>query len=292
MSRECQKVFKANGILERIRVLCESRKLRNSAILNVEEKRVTKSCKLIFSERQIRVVEKVIVANTEISRCHLTPELKLHLLTPNCRLYNEPITQETFAHPSSGKNYEERIFHEPFWSIYWPGGQALTRFILDQGINLLNKSHGGTSFLDIGSGCGASAIAAKMIGASRAVANDIDQVACVAANLNASLNGVEIETTSKNLLENPARNYGCSFDVILLGDLLYDDEMAESLIPWLEETVRENRSRVYLGDPGRHALTDTLKRRMEFKQEYSLPGNVRRENYGYDSAAVWQFKID
>ncbi|XP_043269424.1 uncharacterized protein [Venturia canescens] len=175
MSRECQKVFKANGILERIRVLCESRKLRNSAILNVEEKRVTKSCKLIFSERQIRVVEKVIVANTEISRCHLTPELKLHLLTPNCRLYNEPITQETFAHPSSGKNYEERIFHEPFWSIYWPGGQALTRFILDQGINLLNKSHGGTSFLDIGSGCGASAIAAKMIGASRAVANDIDQ---------------------------------------------------------------------------------------------------------------------
>ncbi|XP_043269426.1 electron transfer flavoprotein beta subunit lysine methyltransferase-like isoform X4 [Venturia canescens] len=117
-------------------------------------------------------------------------------------------------------------------------------------------------------------------------------LACVAANLNASLNGVEIETTSKNLLENPARNYGCSFDVILLGDLLYDDEMAESLIPWLEETVRENRSRVYLGDPGRHALTDTLKRRMEFKQEYSLPGNVRRENYGYDSAAVWQFKID
>lgn len=33
---------------------------------------------------------------------------------------------------------------------------------------------GGKSVLDIGSGCGAAAIAAKMSGASRVLANDID----------------------------------------------------------------------------------------------------------------------
>ena len=51
--------------------------------------------------------------NTEISTEHLTPEIKLHLITPNCPLW---------------KSKEgECPVPDPFWAFYWPGGQALTR---------------------------------------------------------------------------------------------------------------------------------------------------------------------
>ena len=46
----------------------------------------------------------------EVSREHLTPELPLHLLTPACRLY-------------WGRG-EEAPLADPWWAIYWPGGQV------------------------------------------------------------------------------------------------------------------------------------------------------------------------
>ena len=51
--------------------------------------------------------------NTEISTEHLTPEIKLHLITPNCPLWK-----------SRG---DECPVPDPFWAFYWPGGQALSR---------------------------------------------------------------------------------------------------------------------------------------------------------------------
>lgn len=176
LSRGRRIMFSAGETLEKITLCCRGRKLRkNSGEAPVRGKHFLQNSKEDWTGEEINIVEKVIEANTEISIDHLTPELKLHLLTPNCRLYNEPISQHgSFVDPSLAHNYKERVFHEPFWSIYWPGGQALTRFFLDRGAKLLEESKEGTNVLDIGSGCGASAIAAKMIGASRVVANDID----------------------------------------------------------------------------------------------------------------------
>lgn len=114
-------------------------------------------------------------------------------------------------------------------------------------------------------------------------------VACVAAKLNAELNNVNIEISSENLLENRVWRSEWSSDVILVGDLLYDEEIADALIPRLEEASLRNGSRIYLGDPGRHALTEALKSRMKLRKRYSLPENVRKENYGYNAATVWQF---
>lgn len=54
---------------------------------------------------------------TEISNDHLTPELSLHLITPNCEIWHSPATKFHFD-------------NDPFWAIYWPGGQALSRFLL------------------------------------------------------------------------------------------------------------------------------------------------------------------
>jgi len=71
------------------------------------------------------VLMQMIRLNTEISLKHFTPELKLHLITPNCRLW------------LSGP--EECPFHDPYWAFYWPGGQAMTRFIFDNPWIIKNK---------------------------------------------------------------------------------------------------------------------------------------------------------
>lgn len=46
------------------------------------------------------------------------PELKMHLLTPEDKLWHE-------------KWEEGGQSEEPFWAIFWPGGQVLSRFLLD-----------------------------------------------------------------------------------------------------------------------------------------------------------------
>ncbi|XP_015605223.1 electron transfer flavoprotein beta subunit lysine methyltransferase isoform X2 [Cephus cinctus] len=232
-------------------------------------------------------VREAILKNTEITQDHLTPELKLHLLTPNCPLYHAPNEDKS---RSVGIPWP---YQDPFWSIYWPGGQALTRFILDEGNTIFRSSSNGTSalrkdeitVLDLGAGCGASAIASKLTGASSVLANDIDPVACVAMNMNAALNSVQISISKENLIAQP---YNGNFHVILVGDLLYDEVIAGSLIVWLNEALAAG-SQIYLGDPGRHGLTDTLRRRWKILREYPLPENVRRENRGFDTACVWQF---
>lgn len=60
-------------------------------------------------------VRRFILDNTEVvGQNTLTPELKLRLLTANCRFWRE--------------RPELWPFQDPFWAIYWPGGQALSRY--------------------------------------------------------------------------------------------------------------------------------------------------------------------
>ncbi|CAL7941529.1 unnamed protein product [Xylocopa violacea] len=216
-------------------------------------------------------VARAILEHTEVTRNHMTPEVQLFLLTPSCELYNAPFENIS----EEEEEMKKRVFTEPFWSIYWPGGQALTRFVLDEARELVSFSE---KILDLGAGCGATAIAAKLIGAKKVVANDIDEVACTAISMNAALNNVDIEVSGENLLRRPPDKLT---DVIFIGDMLYDEEIAGILIPWLEE-ARRNRTRIYFGDPGRHGLTEDLKKRLRIRKRYSLPENVRKENYGYD----------
>ena len=56
-------------------------------------------------------------SDLKITTSQLVPELKLHLLTPQDKLWND-----------EWKNLE---VPEPFWAIFWPGGQVLSRFIFD-----------------------------------------------------------------------------------------------------------------------------------------------------------------
>lgn len=138
-----------------------------------------------FLENRQDVV-RTILDNTEITRDHMTPELKLLLLTEDCPLYREP-----FIDKDGSRRFDSltrNVFHDPFWSIYWPGGQALTRFILDERKRVFgrratldarkDKDIGPLRILDLGAGCGATAIAAKSIGPWQVVANDINEGQC------------------------------------------------------------------------------------------------------------------
>lgn len=124
-----------------------------------------------------RSVVNAILKNTEITRDHLTPELKLFLLTENCPLYHEPFANEDGRYDSLTRN----VFQDPFWSIYWPGGQVLTRFILDEKerisgcVTQRDAAKDTLRILDLGAGCGATAIAAKSIGPWKVIANDINK---------------------------------------------------------------------------------------------------------------------
>ena len=109
-----------------------------------------------------RKVRTAIKRVTEITSNHMTPELKgksfrqrvffidsrkvklillkLALVTPDSKFYHSK--PDGFPFP------------DPYWAFYWPGGQALTRYILDsKDVDPYGRT------LDFGCGCGSASMA-------------------------------------------------------------------------------------------------------------------------------------
>ncbi|XP_076106926.1 electron transfer flavoprotein beta subunit lysine methyltransferase-like isoform X1 [Mytilus galloprovincialis] len=214
-----------------------------------------------------RSITDLIPSHTELSRDHLTPEIALHLITPRCKLWN-----------SKG---DDVPFPDPYWAFYWPGGQALTRFILDNQYIFADKN-----IVDIGSGCGASAIACKMIGARSVIANDIDKVAIGAINLNAAANQTEVSVSSENLIGSVDSNW----NIVLLGDMFYDRHFVDMVSDWIPKLSNNNIS-VYVGDPGRLPLINhPLSSKLEIVFKCELPEECLKGNNGMNSGYVWKYK--
>ncbi|XP_051886777.1 electron transfer flavoprotein beta subunit lysine methyltransferase [Pristis pectinata] len=209
-----------------------------------------------------------IVRNTEPVSEHLSPEISLRLLTPRC--------------PFWGRAAQPWPFGDPYWAIYWPGGQALSRYILDNPAVTTAKR-----VLDLGSGCGASAIAAVMSGATDVLANDIDPLAAVAIGINCELNKIPpLRVATENLIGKMEEKW----DVILLGDMFYDEEIATDLHNWLTKYKRFHGPEILIGDPGRAEFTKYLGQDWLKKvTEYELPASTKEENYGLTSSSVWRF---
>ncbi|MBN3295265.1 ETKMT methyltransferase, partial [Amia calva] len=199
----------------------------------------------------------------------MTPEIQLRLFTPTCRFWH--------ARP------ELWPFTDPYWAIYWPGGQALARYLLDEPA----VSHG-QKVLDLGCGCAASAIAARLAGASLVVANDIDPVAAIATKLNCELNGLQpIAAVTANLIGKEPD----SWDLILLGDMFYDETLADSLHSWLRDCIRTRGTRVLIGDPGRTQFeSHSIRQQLLKLADYELPDSVKEENYGLTVSTVWHYQ--
>lgn len=129
-------------------------------------------------------------------------------------------------------------------------------------------------------------------------------VAGFAARLNGKLNTInnsQLITCTEDLIsvkeKNSAAGKGVAqeegleikADVILIGDLFYDEGIAQTLQPWLKR-LSENGKLVLIGDPGRHGLTPVFQTEsLQLLVSYRLTDNCCLENNGFQAVNVWKF---
>jgi len=193
------------------------------------------------------------------------PELQLYLADDAVSLWQ--LTEEQLG---------ELGLPPPFWAFAWAGGQALARYVLDH-----SDIVRGRSVLDVASGSGLVAIAAMKAGAASALAADIDAFAAHAAALNAALNDVRLETSDADPVGQPS-----DAEIILVGDLFYDRDLAPRVLDWLVAQQAQGKS-VLIGDPGRTYLP---RDKLEQIAAYDIPVTRALEDAEIKRAAVWRLK--
>ena len=205
-----------------------------------------------------------IRANTKLMPVPLVPEISLHLAEESL-----PIWQRT------EEELGEMNVPPPYWAFAWAGGQALARHLLDN-----PAAVAGRRILDIGSGSGLIAIAAKMAGAAHVLAADIDAFALAAIGLNAAANSVMIEAVQQDLLAAPAGAFGG----VLVGDMFYERPLAERVLAFLDGAHRGGAC-VLVGDPSRSYFPKDRFRQLAV---YSVPVTRELEDAEIKRTAVWE----
>lgn len=132
----------------------------------------------------------------------------------------------------------------PYWAHSWAGGLALARYLADHPQTVADRA-----VIDLGTGNGLVALAAGRAGAQTVTGCDCDPWAVTAASLNAEANGMACsfllgDVTSMRLP--PA-------DVVLVGDLFYDAQLARRMRVLLEALAKTGAV-VLIGDPGRRSF--------------------------------------
>jgi predicted nicotinamide N-methyase len=154
----------------------------------------------------------------------------------------------------------------PFWAFAWAGGQALARHVLDH-----PDLVAGRRVLDLATGSGIVAIAASLAGAVHVVASDSDARARVAALRNAALNGVSLDVVGDLLGDDAEADL--DVDVVLAGDVFYEQPMARRMLEFLDEAAGVGVE-VLVGDPGREYLP---RPRVTALATYDVPGTADLE---------------
>jgi predicted nicotinamide N-methyase len=204
-----------------------------------------------------------VTALTHVEQPALVPELRVRVATELMATWEG--TERHFGHAVA----------PPFWAFLWPGSLVLARILIDR-----PELVKGQRVLDFGSGCGLAAIAAARCGASRVVACDVDPVAAESQQTNAELNGVCIETLTRDVVGRPLFD----FDVVLAGDVCYERNAARDISEWLHELAEAGLT-VLLADPGRaYAPTDGL----ELLASFTIPTSRELESEDEMPTRVWR----
>jgi predicted nicotinamide N-methyase len=136
----------------------------------------------------------------------------------------------------------------PYWAFTWSGGLAIARFLLEQPDMVR-----GRRVVDVGAGSALCGLVAARLGAAAVEAIDIDPLAAAAAELNAHANDLAIAVRRSDPLgEEPP-----DADIILAGDVSYEERMAAGMLDWLRRAAAKG-STVLVGDPGRRYLDPGL----------------------------------
>jgi len=207
-----------------------------------------------------------VVASTELRPVPFVPELSLHMAE------NAYDVWEITDHDTP-QDTETPV---PYWSFPWAGGQALARHVLDN-----PELVRGRRVLDLAAGSGLVAIAAALAGAAVSVANDIDDFAAAAQDLNARANHVVIETLIADILDGgePAE-----YDVVLAGDVCYEREFSARILACLHR-VASRGAVVLLGDPGR---TYVPSEGIAEVATYDVPTTLALENSETKRTTIWR----
>jgi predicted nicotinamide N-methyase len=207
-----------------------------------------------------------ILANTRLLAPPLVPEIRLHLAEESLPIWRK--TEEELG---------EMGLPPPYWAFAWAGGQALARYILDNG-----DLTSGRTVIDVGAGSGLSAIAAAKAGARHVDASDIDAIAVTAIGLNAGANGVSIAATSDDWLGGPPP----PADIVLVGDLFYERPLAERVMTFVQAAAARG-SLVLVGDPRRNYFPTEA---FTAIAHYEVPVTRELEDAEIKRAAVWQLR--
>lgn len=205
-----------------------------------------------------------IRANTTVAAPPHVPEIELHLAAEAHDLWLK--TEEELA---------EIGLPPPFWAFAWAGGQALARYLLDHPETVRNKR-----VVDFATGSGLVAIAAHIAGASDVRGADIDPFSETAFRLNTALNGANLLFTTQNLIGDTLDT-----DVLLAGDVFFDRELAQSLLPWFGH-LAANGITVLVGDPGRSYLP---REHLSLLATYEVPVSRALEDAEIKRTSVWRF---
>jgi predicted nicotinamide N-methyase len=137
----------------------------------------------------------------------------------------------------------------------------------------------GRRVLDFAAGSGLAGIAAARSGAAAVAAADVDAHAAAAIALNAAANGVTIDILHDDPIDRPS-----AWDVVLAGDVCYEQPMAGRATNWLRRLAAAG-TEVLLGDPGRsYRPADGLVQLARYRVPTSLDLETRTE---YETV-VWR----
>lgn len=138
----------------------------------------------------------------------------------------------------------ERDEFLPYWADLWPSARALAAAVAARALR-------GARTLELGCGLGLPSIAAALAGGC-VLATDWAPDAVEAAEQNARLNGVEIETAVVRWQRPGAIVERAPWDLVIGADLLYEGRNVTQLLDLLPRLV-DRRGEVWIADPGRLA---------------------------------------
>lgn len=129
-----------------------------------------------------------------------------------------------------------------------------------------------------------------MVGAKSVCANDIDPVALEATLLNAKLNDIkQVEVNGDNLLATPQTIVN-NFDVVLCGDMFFDEDLGHSLEGLARQFCQERGNLFLVGDPGRWYLQEKLSHHknetIKCLAKYEIAAS---DHYGLTHSFVFRF---
>ena len=169
-----------------------------------------------------------VLANTVLGASVLQPGLKLYLASEITPLW---LATEEFL--------QSHNMAPPFWAFAWPGGEALAHYIADHPEFVRGKR-----VLDFAAGGGIAGLACARAGAAFVEAAEIDSLAVAAIKLNAKANHLRLSPLLGDIVGTP-----CRWDVILCGDVCYEEPMTRHIMPWLRACAVDIP--VIVADPGR-----------------------------------------